>query len=324
MIKPPGSYDPSKPEIFDKRQLATLVDMDSTEAVHQEVVAILSLINPAFDKKTVSRVFRFTVDLYHGHLPEYRACNTEYHNLRHITDTYLAMARLLHGARLASEDLSDREITLGLIGALLHDTGMIQKACDTKGTGAKYTKEHVKLSIDFVAKHAATLQLSDQELTDLRDMILCTDLMADIPAIGFSSPNTELLGKLLGTADLMAQMADRTYLEKLLFLYHEFREAGVGDFNNELDFLRQTLNFFKISAERFQDTLDNTSRFMVPHFKSRWGIDENLYHLSLENQQRFLKKILANKNLSVYQTFKRNNMMQKLRMKFRYSNQEGQ
>jgi len=301
---------------FDKRQLASLVDMESPEAVHSEVLHILSLINTGFETTSVSRVFRFTLDLYEGELEEYKACNTDYHNLRHITDTYLAMARLLHGAQLSGEDFSDRELFLGLTGALMHDTGMIQESCDMEGTGAKYTQEHVKLSIDFVAKHAAVFLCSAQEITNLRDMILCTDLTADIPAINFSTPNIELLGKMLGTADLIAQMADRTYLEKLLFLYHEFREAEMGNFNNEVDFLHQTLNFFAISHKRFKETLDDTSRYMVPHFKNRWGINENLYILSLENQRQFLEKILADKNISAYQKLKRSKIVQQVREKF--------
>ncbi len=301
---------------FDKRQLATLVDMESPEAVHEEVLHILSLILPDFDTAPVHRVFKFTVDLYEGQLEEYKACTTDYHDLRHITDTYLAMARLLHGAQLSGEDFSEHEIVQGLTGALMHDTGMIQKSSDNAGTGAKYTPDHVRLSMDFVTKHAATLLLSEQEISDLRDMILCTDLMADLPSINFSSLKIELLGKMLGTADLIAQMADRTYLEKLLFLYHEFREAEMGEFKNEVDFLHQTLNFFEISDKRFKETLENTNHYMVPHFKARWDIEENIYILSLNNQRIFLEKILADKNISIYQKLKRGDIVQQVRQKF--------
>ena len=310
----PGNKTSSKAEIFDKRQLSTLVDMNSAEAVHNEVIHILGLINPAFDLEPVHMVFQFTVNLYEGHMPGYRSCNTDYHNLRHITDTYLAMARLLHGAQLSGENFSDREIVLGLTGVLLHDAGMIQESHDTEGTGAKYTPEHVLLSMDFVAKHSEVFRLSAQEISDLRDMIMCTDLLADITAINFSTGKIELLGKILATADLIAQMADRTYLEKLLFLYQEFREADMGNFKNEIDFLNQTLEFFKISAKRFEKTLDDTSHFMVPHFKSRWGITENLYTLSLENQREFLKKILQEPK-SIYQKLKRDNLAEAARRK---------
>ena len=309
----PGSWEKTP---FDRRQLSTLVAMESPEAVHSEILHILSLINTEIETVSVSRVFRFTVDLYEGEVHNYKACNTHYHNLHHITDTYLAMARLLHGARISGEDFSEREIFLGLTGALMHDCGMIQETCDTEGTGAKYTQDHVRLSMDFVAKHAAALLISDQETKDLRDMIMGTDLMVDFAKITFSSSKIELLGKILATADLIAQMADRTYLEKLLFLYHEFREAEMGNFKNEVDFLHQTLNFFELSDKRFKETLANTSRYMVPHFKARWGITENLYTLSLENQRKFLEKILADTSISIYQELKRSNIVQKVRQKF--------
>ncbi len=310
------SPDSSRKAPFDKRQLSTLVAMESPEAVHSEVIHILSLINPSIDAEPVHRVFRFTVDLYEGQLEEYKACNTDYHDLRHITDTYLAMARLLHGAQLSGKDFSERDIVLGLTGALMHDTGMIQESSDNEGTGAKYTQEHVKLSMDFVVKHAEALHLKDKRLTDALHMIQCTDLMADIPGISFSSAKIKLLGKILGTADLIAQMADRTYLEKLLFLYHEFREAEMGNFKNEVDFLQQTLNFFEISAKRFEEILDNTSRYMVPHFNARWGINENLYTISLGNQRNFLEQVLADDDISIYQELKRSKIVQEVRQKF--------
>jgi hypothetical protein len=301
---------------FDKQQLSTLIDMASPEAVHKEVLHIITLIRPQFDTEPIHRVFWFTIDLYKGQHEEYKACNTEYHSLRHITDTYLAMARLLHGAQLSNKNFSDREIVLGLTGSLMHDTGMIQEKCDHEGTGAKYTQEHVKIGMDFVEKHAATLLLESHEISDLRDMIQCTDLMAEIPAINFSSQKIELLGKMLGTADLIAQMADHTYLEKLLFLYHEFKEADIGNFKNEIDFLHHTLDFFEVSNKRFKETLDDTSSYMVPHFKARWGINENLYILSLKNQHKFLEKIMTDENKSVYQELKRENIVQKVRQKF--------
>ena len=306
----------SKNSASDSVRLGTLVDMSTPEAVHEEVLHIVGLITPRFDVKPLHRIFRYIVDLYEGRLDEYRACNTDYHDLRHITDTYLAMARLLHGAQITDRKFGDREIFLGLAGMLLHDTGLIQEAGDTEGTGAKYTQDHVQLSMDFVERHADTLGLESQEVKDIRDLILCTDLLVDIPAIEFSSPEVELLGKMVATADLLAQMADRTYLEKLLFLYHEFREAEIGDFKNEVDFLQQTVDFYKVSEKRFKLTLDNICSYMGSHFQARWSINENLYIISMENQRRFLEKIVTEKTRSVYDEFKRENIVQKAREKF--------
>jgi hypothetical protein len=55
---------------------------------------------------------------------------------------------------------------------------------------------------------------------------------------------------------------------------------------------------------------------MVPHFKARWGIDQNLYILSLKNQRSFLEKILADKNTSIYQELKRSDIVQKVRQQY--------
>jgi hypothetical protein len=62
---------------FDKQQLSTLIDMDSPEAVHKEVLHILSLFTPEFDAEPIYRIFKFTIDLYEGHLDGYKACNTD-------------------------------------------------------------------------------------------------------------------------------------------------------------------------------------------------------------------------------------------------------
>ena len=97
------------------------------------------------------------------------------------------MGRILHGAHITDRKFSDRDIFIGLASILLHDTGLIQESDDMGGTGAKYTQDHVQLSMDFVKKHADTLQLDSRDVKDLRDIILCTELKSDIPGIPFSS-----------------------------------------------------------------------------------------------------------------------------------------
>ena len=90
----------------------------------------------------------------------------------------------------------------------------------------------------------------------------------------------------------------------------------MGEFKNEVDFLHQTIIFFEISAKRFDETLNNTNRYMVPHFKARWDIEENLYILSLEKQRAYLKKILTDDKKSIYQELKRDNIVDEVRRKF--------
>ncbi|MFP3983395.1 MAG: hypothetical protein ACLFV2_06860 [Desulfurivibrionaceae bacterium] len=290
--------------------------MTSQAAVHDEVIVILALIDPEIDPKPVRDAFLFTENLYHGRFSGYKACNADYHDFRHITDTYLAMARLIHGAVLEGEVFSRRYIILGLISALLHDSGMISQEGEPEGPGGRYVKEHVQRSMDFAGRHAAELGVSLPEVEIVRTMILCTDLAADISAIHFSSPAVEMLGKMLATADLLGQMADRNYLEKLLFLFHEFREAEMGEARDEIDFLHNTLHFYEFCDQRFNDTLAETCRFMVPHFHKRWNIPYNLYLDSLNKQRAFLRKILADHHCSPYEQLKRSDIVEKVRGKF--------
>lgn len=300
------------------KKLSDYVRMDSPEAVLDEVQVILDLISPGFNAAPVGAAFKFTVNLYMGDYPGYRACNTEYHDLRHITDTFLAMARLIHGAVAEGEDFTDRQIVLGLIAALFHDSGYIQEEHDKEGTGAKYTTNHVQLSMNFLESHGAELGLSNEEVTAGRAMIFCTDIAVDISTIiAFPSARIELLGKMLGAADLLAQMADRTYLEKLLFLYDEFREAGIGGYESHIDLLRKTVGFYDFTVQRLETVLDGTDRFMILHFARRWNINANLYHEAIEKQKNYLKRILKAQDFDPRDHLKRGGIVDNIRDKYK-------
>lgn len=306
----------TKNKVKDERQLADLLDMKSPEAVLREVRIILKLIDPDYNIIPVRFAFFSTIELYNGSFPGYRACNTEYHDLHHITDTFLTMSRLIHGAMIEHTAFTDRQIILGLISALFHDAGYIQEEHDLEGTGSKYTASHVQRSMYFILKHGTELGLSDKEIIACQNMILCTDLAVDITSIEFPSPNVELLGKMLGATDLLAQMADRTYLEKLLFLYHEFKEAKVGGYEGEVDFLRKTIGFYDFISQRLKNTLDATDRFMASHFASRWDIQTNLYHDAIEKQRSYLLQILGVPDSDPRDNLRRGEIVQKVCKKY--------
>ncbi len=275
-----------------EKKLYDLVRTDSIKAVLKEVQFILNKISPDFDLIAVNHAYVSAVDLFEGEYSGYQACNTEFHDLRHCLETFLAMARLIHGAILDGKSFSHEQIALGLTASLLHDAGYIQESDDTHGTGAKFTEIHVRRSMDFFSRFAKEQGYSDETIKAGRAMILCTDLSVDLSTIVFLSTEIELLGKMLGTADLLAQMADRTYLEKLLFLYREFREARIGDYRDEVDLLKKTVAFYDFISHRLQTALDASDRFMVPHFADRWNIPKNLYHEAITRQKDYLLQIL--------------------------------
>jgi hypothetical protein len=282
-----------KRNILRNIKLHDLVEIEAPEAVFEEVAIILKLISPEFDIKPVRSAFRMVLRVFNGYHPLYRACTTRYHDLRHTTDAFLAMTRLCHGAVLSGENFHEREVVVGLMAALFHDTGYIQDKDDKEGTGAKYTLYHVHRSMEFMKRHRAELGLTAEEVADGGTMILCTDIKKDLPHCAFSSSLVELFGRLLNAADLMGQMAERVYLEKLLFLYHEYKEGHVGDYDSEVDLIQKTPAFMDYINQRLSPVSDQVNRFMTAHFESRWGIASNLYQEAIQRQKDYLEKILS-------------------------------
>lgn len=278
--------------IPENTKLSDILDMESPSAVLDEVIHILNMIIPGANPDMIAQGHRFTVDLYEGRLGGYRACNTGYHDLKHATDTFLTMGRLLHGAFLNGIALSEQIVNTSLISALLHDSGYIQHEDDVEGTGAKYTQLHVPRSMDFVSRYAPSLGMSDPQVETARMIIWCTDLSIKVDDLTFESAFIEKLGRLMMAADLLSQMSDRKYLEKLLFLYHEFREANFGDYRSGRDLLIKTLGFYDYIEARLGDTLLEADLFLTAHFAVRWGIHENLYQRSINNQKNYLKNII--------------------------------
>jgi hypothetical protein len=215
-----------------------------------------------------------------------------YHDLSHTMHCFLLMARLMHGAYVNGIIFKKREVALGLISALMHDTGYIPSAKDTVGTGGKFTLVHIERSIEFMEKYFKKNRFSLSDYTFCRDCLRCTGTNVIIKQIKFESHEHEMVGKILGTADLIGQMADRDYLEKLLFLYEEFEEGGVSIFNDELDLLKATPDFWEFTKQRFVTEYGNVDRYLRDHFRIRWGIDRNLDREAIEQNIKYLNFIL--------------------------------
>lgn len=277
-----------------KRQktLSDLIDTSDPKSVFEEVKNILDMMFRESSYQVIEQAFADTMRLFNGEYPGYKRCTTPYHDLKHATDTMLAMARLIHGAILAGHSVTEPQVTLGLMCALMHDTGYIQKEEDTVGTGAKYTGSDTIRSIEFMKAYLADNGLIREQFAPYADVLICANLDTKVAELSFPSPTVELLCKLMGTADLMGQMADRIYLEKLLRLYEEFQEAEVAGYADELDFFKKTKDFYEMVKERLRGEFDGVCDLVQHHFRERWGIDRNLYIEAIESNIGYLAYIL--------------------------------
>jgi hypothetical protein len=269
--------------------------------VLEEVKDIVFLMLPQFssykvaiDLSKVTSAYLDIIKLFKGDYCGYRKCNTKYHDFHHTDDCFLIMARLIHGAFLNRFRFSNRGIILGLISAILHDTGYIQTIDDTKGTGGKYTISHIDRSVTFAKKYLKMKGYPYSDFIFIKNCLYCTGLNVVIKDIKFVSLENELMGKILGTADLIGQMADLNYLEKLPFLFEEFQEGGISDYKTELDLLKKTPDFWEFTKKRFATELGNMDRYLRDHFKVRWGIDKDLDREAIEKNISHLQQILKN------------------------------
>jgi hypothetical protein len=276
-------------------QLASLLDIEDHDAVMGEIRTIASLAFPDFDFEYLERAFGDIDRLFRGEYPGFRRSNVDYHDLSHTLAVTLAMTRLMHGALEAGFAFSEKDFNVGIISGLMHDTGYIQRSGDVEGTGAKYTLVHITRSIEFVQQYYRGDPLFGDRMDAFRDILNCTGLNTKVGEIQFTNGNIRLLGQMLGTADLLGQMADRHYLEKLLDLYYEFVEAGITTFTSQLDLLEKTRGFYQMTRKRFADELGNAYQYSRHHFRKRWNVDEDLYMKSIENNLNYLDYLVTHR-----------------------------
>jgi hypothetical protein len=271
---------------------ADLVEMSSPQHVFTEVCQIMELLGQSEDLARLETVFGHVRDLYQGAYPGYGCCTTHYHDLRHTTDVFLALARLIHGARGEGVRFAPQETFLALVSALMHDCGYIQTADDRVGTGGKFTKTHVARSIRFMGKYFAQWGYRQEETEFCASLIQGTSLTVSFEQIDFPGPSAALLGKFVASADFLGQIADRLYLEKLLFLYREFREANVLGVDSELELLKNTVGFYGFMQKRLNETLGGVQKYMRSHFRTRYDLDRDLYQEAVERNIAYLNRLL--------------------------------
>ncbi len=257
------------------------------------------------DFRPVERAFDLTQDLYLGRFPGYRKCAVEYHDYQHVLAVFSASSRLADGCMLSGLQLDSSALADTLVASLLHDVGYLQESHDTSGTGAKYTKTHVDRSAAFVLRHASDFDLAPAQAARIGRMILGTDLARRWDALELKSAEECRAAAILAAADLLGQMADRAYLEKLLFLYYEFKEAEIEGYSTAFDILRKTASFYGTVKARLDGTLAEVSRASSFHFARRYGIDRDLYREAIERQMSYLDSILADDTVNFRKKLRR-------------------
>ncbi|MDJ0939748.1 MAG: hypothetical protein QNJ00_08275 [Woeseiaceae bacterium] len=209
------------------------VQVSSPPAVRNAVHEIFSETFPgaSFDKLWLA--FYDFERLFTGRYPGYMGCDTTYHDMQHTLDMTLAVARLIAGYEKSVEPndrLGARRALMAVVTSLFHDAGYIRHGERDEDfiNGAEFTMYHVSRSADFLRRYLPELGMSAD--VGVSSMIVhFTGYELDLDHIELDDPRDIICGHLIGTADLIAQMADRCYLEKCRDrLYSEFVVGGVA------------------------------------------------------------------------------------------------
>ncbi len=280
------------------------VQVSSPDAVRNATAELYGSVygEASFDK--VDRAFQDFALLFTGKAPGYLGCDTVYHDIQHTLDMTLAMARLLAGhdkIHESSEKIGPYRATVGLITALFHDAGYIRQADDEDHkNGAEFTRYHVSRSAGFLADYLPRIGLAEAAPVASR-IVHFTGFEIKFDDIIVDDPMDRKVGHLIGTADLIAQMADRCYLEKCRDrLYHEFVLGDIAvqpdtdggrkvKYKSGLDLLKKTPAFFaEIQRDRLDGEFGCAYRYVEPLYDGR-----NPYLDALERNLAYLNDALS-------------------------------
>lgn len=279
------------------------------EQTRRDVAAIVADMAPDHDRARIERLFDLVERAYAGQLAGYQALQTLYHNEQHTLEVVLCAARLAHGLHLAGRPLGDDGLDMALIGALLHDIGYLKRSDEGDGTGAQFTATHVQRSTEFARRHLAGEPAAFVD--GVVNVILITDHRLPVERIAFADGHAELAAMVTGTADLVSQMANREYLERLMLLFFEFREAGMGGFTDFDDLLEKTAAFYQMTRKRLDGPLHGLTPYLARHFERVEGVARNRYQESIDKNLAYLERILGEAQGRRIQLLKRGGIVER-------------
>jgi hypothetical protein len=283
------------------------VRVSSPQAVLRAVSQLLFSEWPDADQRPLSRAFADFDAMFAGRAPGYLGVDTVYHDRQHTLDVTLAMARLVVGYERRAEPmwrLGGERAIAGVVMALFHDVGYLRRANEAaQRNGAEFTRNHVSRGVEFLRGYLPQVGLA-QWVDVAAEILHFTGYERALPEIIVDDARDLKLGHLLGTADMIAQMADRCYLEKCRDrLYPEFVLAGSAfgtgadgtrevRYASGLDLLRQTPEFVaKTRAERLDAAFGRLYRCIEALFDGR-----NPYIEAIDRNLEFLERVLRSES----------------------------
>jgi len=280
------------------------VKVSSPVIVRNAVQEVFAELYPRDSFDPVLMAFLDFERYFGGFDAEYHGVDTTYHDIQHTLDMTLALVRLIAGYERAHADddrLGVDRARLALVAALYHDAGYLRhRERDRHAVnGAEFTLTHVSRSAEFLGRYLPTIGLA-ADVPVAKQIVHFTGYELSLDSIELDCPRDSTIGHLLGTADLIAQMADRCYLEKCRDrLFAEFVLAGIAiddsggrtivRYRSGKDLLAKTLTFYEQYArDRLDRSFNRAYRYLEAYFDG-----ENPYVVFVTKNLDYLGQVIS-------------------------------
>jgi hypothetical protein len=287
--------------------VSNTVQVSSAAAVLAAVEALYRPTWPDTSLQPLEDAFDHFEELFAGLVPGYFGVDTVYHDRQHTLDITLALARLIVGYERQQDPtmrLGGERAIVGVITGLFHDVGYLRRTDEAESrNGAEFTRTHVSRGSRFIADYLPVVGLAAW-VPVATQIVHFTGYEVPFAQINVSDPRDIALGHMLGTADMIAQMADRCYLEKCRDrLYAEFVLGGVAlpiaangglqvKYASGVDLLRQTPDFIsEVKGKRLDGEFHSAYRYLEVLFGGA-----NPYMESIDRNVNYLRQILRSEN----------------------------
>lgn len=281
------------------------VQVSSPDRVRRAVQELFEGLYPRQSFDPVWLAFHDFERLFKGLEPEYHPVDTSYHDIQHTLDVTLATARLVAGYEKSVESgdrLGGERAKFAIVSALFHDMGYLRHREHDAATenGAEFTRSHVTRSGRFLEGYLPKVGL-DTFVPVASRVLHFTGYEMSIEQIELDDPRDSIVGHLLGTGDLLAQLADRCYLEKCRDrLYPEFvlgdvavemkPEGSHSLYRSGRDLLAKTMDFYHSSAQhRLEHSFNRAYRYVEALYEDA----ENPYMTFINRNISFLTRVKA-------------------------------
>ena len=284
------------------------VQVSSPRAVLGAVTALYRPTWPGLPLDPIERAFEHFERLFAGEIPGFHGVDTVYHDRQHTLDITLALARLIVGyERQQPEEtrLGGARAIVGLLTGLFHDVGYLRRTDERESrNGAEFTRVHVSRGARFLEEYLPVVGFGAW-VPVAREIIHFTGYEVPFAQIEARLPDRRdvIVGHLTGTADMIAQIADRCYLEKCRDrLYAEFVLGGVAlpfsggyrqvKYASGLDLLRQTPEFIEdVRSKRLEQDFGAAYHWLEILFGGR-----NPYMEAIDRNVEYLRQVLRSEN----------------------------